>query len=215
MGTAAAPYLNSLTNGIASPALRTAVQGVISGTVVGGVLGGGLTPFTGGNFWSNMGQGAATGAGTGGVSGLASGYMASTKANINPWTGKANPPAIIAGRAGNEVPTKLRTSLEIINTKLGESIKIDHTGVKTNQGAYPINSHSWMDFVKLLTNGTNINPKTGLPITGLPGSGANSINIHTQAASYTFYARDTNGNVGMLVKFHDTSWVYKYEFISN
>jgi RHS repeat-associated protein len=87
VSTALAPVADKLLPALA-PAFRGAAVGAASGAAVGGVTAGISTFWTGGDFWSNFGEGASWGAGVGFVTGT---YVAARQAranNINPWTGE-------------------------------------------------------------------------------------------------------------------------------
>ncbi|MFT3945492.1 MAG: DUF6443 domain-containing protein [Agriterribacter sp.] len=84
------PYVSNVFGNISSPVLQRALTGAVSGLATGAVVGGLSTPFSGGNFWSNVGQGAAGGFATGSITGAVGGLKYARDNRLNPWTGKPN-----------------------------------------------------------------------------------------------------------------------------
>lgn len=199
------PYVsNALASVTNSPVLQRALTGAITGAITGGTLGGVSSLINGGNFWTGFGNGAASGAVTGGLAGGISGYKDAKKYGFNPWTGR---PELLDDITEYSV---MKTSLQIWNPKIKDGIYVDAANMKMVKGAYEIQNYSWKDFVRVLTDGTMINPTTNQPITA-PTPGQPLI-LNSAGATYTFYARTFNAEIGLFIKFTDAPYIYKFQF---
>ncbi|MCC6289882.1 MAG: hypothetical protein IT249_18550 [Chitinophagaceae bacterium] len=152
------PYVSNVFGKISSPILQRALTGAVSGLATGAVVGGLSTPFSGGNFWSNVGQGAAGGFATGSITGAVGGLKYARDNRLNPWTGKPN----------NYVENTARINGQVVLSRdLGDGKGVEQiilSGQNTSQSKgstanLTVNSHTQQQVIDFLAD-----PKLGTTI---------------------------------------------------